>query len=219
MIKAIIFDMDGVIIDSVSFHFGIWSEVMERYNISIDENILHDLNGMDTPSIAEYLCEKFSIGVHPSVIVDEKKRLAYGRMIDGMPFFSGVEDTLKKLKRLGYHIGLGTSSTKNGVELAIGTRLDNLEFDAIATDSDVERGKPAPDIFLKCAELMGVDPQECVVVEDSINGIIAAKTGKMKAIALTTTFPERAFEHIEIKPDLIIHQITEINKELLDGLG
>jgi beta-phosphoglucomutase len=219
MIKAIIFDLDGVIVDSVSFHFGIWKEVMGKYGVSLDENTLREINGMDTITIAEHLVEKYSLPVHPSQLVTEKKKLSRERMTNGMPFFPGVESTLTILKRLGYYLGLGTSNSRSGVELTLGTRLDGLEFDAIATDSDVERGKPSPDIFLKCAEFMKIEPTECVVVEDSISGIVAAKAGKMKAIAITTTFPEKVFRDVEVKPDIIITSISEINSELIKKLN
>jgi HAD superfamily hydrolase (TIGR01509 family) len=218
MIKAIIFDMDGVIVDSISFHFGIWREVMAGYNVKVSDETFAEINGMDTPSVAEHFQEKYSLDVHPVVIANEKRKIALERMQHGLPLFPGAENTLILLKRLGYRIGLGSSSIRMGIEISLVKLIGKFEFDAIVGEEDVQHAKPFPDIFLKCAERMEILPEECIVVEDAENGIIAAKKAGMKAIAITTTSKEKYFRDSDIKPDMIIKNISEINSELIKKL-
>ncbi|MFW6449550.1 MAG: HAD family hydrolase [Nanoarchaeota archaeon] len=214
MINTIIFDMDGVIIDSVKVHFRIWKEVAAKYNVEFDEKFLDRVNGMDTPRIAQTLVDEFKLSASADEIAVEKRRLSGEKIKEGVELFPGVKDTLGNLKKLGYRIGLATMSPREHVENALGTNILNLELDKIVTADDVANPKPAPDIFLKCAEKLGKEPEQCVVVEDAINGITAAKSAGMKAIALTTTTSKDKFT----EADAIIPSIKNLNSDLIHAL-
>lgn len=214
MINTVIFDMDGVIVDSVGLHFETWREVGKDYGIEISQDMLDKLNGMDTPRISEYLVEEFKLDAKPEEISELKRNLSGEKLKKGVEIFPGVKETLGNLKKLGYRIGLATMTPRNHVEFSLGPNLLQLELDQIVTDDDVQNAKPAPDVFLKCAEKLGKEPEQCVVIEDSLNGIKAAKAAGMKAIALTTTTAREKF----VDADAIISSIKQINPDLINAL-
>lgn len=214
MINTVIFDMDGVIVDSVGLHLETWQEVGNNYGIEIKRDLFDQLNGMDTPKISEYLVKEFGLDAKPEEISKLKRSISGEKLKKGVEIFPGVKNTLGNLKKLGYRIGLATMTPREHVEFSLGPNLLQFELDQIVTDDDVENAKPAPDVFLKCAEKLGKDPEQCVVIEDSLNGITAAKAAGMKAIALTTTTSREKF----VDADAIISSIKQLNPDLINAL-
>jgi len=215
MIKAIIFDMDGTLVDSMPIHIEIWKELAQKYSIDFSRDLIDELNGKNTPDIAGELVERFSLDIDPVKLAEEKRSLSHKLIVDGVALYEGALDTLILLKRLGYRLGIATSTPRDHAELTLGAQFHDLELDAIVTDSEIENSKPAPDIFLRCAEEICVSPSECIVVEDSINGIMGAKKAGMKAVAITNTTPREKFT----MADWIIDNIKEINSELIEKLN
>lgn len=213
MIKAVIFDMDGVIVNSIPIHFQIWKEVGEKFGFVMNHDLFDEINGMDTKTIAKYLVKQLSLDINPEIIWVEKRQIAGNRLKHGVELFLYIKETLTELKHLGYKIGLATSTTREHQKLALGKNIDL--FDEIITDDDIMNCKPAPDIFMKCAEVLGVPYENCVVVEDAINGIKAAKAGGMKAIAITNTTSAEKFGIA----DAVISNMKELNKEFLDSFS
>jgi HAD superfamily hydrolase (TIGR01509 family) len=212
MIKAIIFDMDGVIVNSIPIHFQIWKEVGEHFGFAIDSNLFDEVNGMDTRAIAKYFVEKFSLNINPEKIWVEKRKIAGDRLEGGVELFPNVEETLTHLKKLDYKIGLATSTPRNHQKITLGKYF--TLFDKIVTVDDVLNSKPAPDIFMKCAEELRVPYENCVVVEDAINGVKAAKAGGMIAVAITNTTDANKFD----LADAVISNIKVLNQKFLDKL-
>ncbi len=213
MIKAVIFDMDGVIVDSVGLHFDVWKEVGDRFGFVMDHDFFDSLNGMDTGDIAKVVVKKFSLEASPEEIAGYKKEIAVDIFRGGAKLFGGVADVLTRLKESGYKVGLATSTNLDLVKETLGEHISM--FETIITDDDIMNSKPAPDIFMKCAELLQVPYDECVVVEDSINGIIAAKKAGMKAVAITNTSPSWKFT----MADAVISRIEELDRAFIANLG
>lgn len=187
-IKAFIFDMDGVLIDSEVWHlkaklatlkfFG-WDMTAE--DIDYEAYIGRSTNAFFTDFIA----------AHPESTVDwetmaRKKHDLYREMLAHDPAFSpvaGVKELLERLQEHGYIIGLGTSSVREMVDLVL-NRFDLMQyFQEITTSDEVAHAKPEPDIYLLAAKKLGVKPAECCVVEDATSGIKAAKAAGMHCIA------------------------------------
>ncbi|MFW6014670.1 MAG: HAD family hydrolase [Nanoarchaeota archaeon] len=214
MIDTVIFDMDGVIINSVEIHFNIWREVAKKFNAEISDDFINKTNGMNTPEIAAFLVKEFNLDAKAQDISAEKRKLSGEKLKEGIPLFDGVQETISTLKKLGYKIGLATMTPKNHVEYALGKNLFELEFDAVVTDDDVKRPKPEPDVFLKCAEELQSPPEKCVVIEDALNGVTAARKAGMYAIAVTTTTSREHF----VNAHAIIQKTSELNNDLVMAL-
>ncbi len=214
MIDTVIFDMDGVIINSVNIHFDIWREVAKKYDVQISDDFINKTNGMNTPEIASFLIKEFNLNADPHDISVAKRKLSGEKLKEGVPLFEGVKETISTLKKLGFKIGLATMTPRNHVEYALGRNLFDLEFDAVVTDDDVERPKPEPDVFLKCAQYLDSSPENCVVIEDALNGVEAARKAGMYAIAVTTTTTRDNFHNAHA----IIQKTSELTNDLIKAL-
>jgi len=210
MVQAIIFDMDGVIVDSMNIHYNIWKKTGEKFGFVFDKDLLDSVNGMDTLRIAHEVIEKFSLSVNADEIVKFKRELSENALKSSVKLFDDVFETINFLKETGKKIGLATSTPSNQMKLTLGQQINKLPFDTIITDDLVQNPKPAPDIFMKCAETLGVPYSDCAVIEDSLCGIHAAKTAGMIGIAITNTTVAEKFT----EADYIISNLTEL-KEMI----
>lgn len=215
-IKGIIFDMDGTLVDSIGAHYDAWKKAFAKYGLEMTREYFDKVNGMSTPKIAELVVDEFKLQIEPKELSDEKRRVVNDILLRGTEVYNGVDNALITLKRLGYHLALGTSSIRNHMEIEMGTHLNTIEFDSLITADDVENAKPAPDIYLKSAELLGFKPEECIVVEDAINGVKAAKAAGMKCIAVTTTTPRQKL--VDAGANAIISSIDKISSRLIEQI-
>lgn len=183
MTKAVIFDMDGVIIDSEPVHFESDRLTMRDYGIEIQDSVLIRYVGISNPEMWAEL--RFEYKLTPSVDEIIKKQMSYKELLFNsgklIPI-NGIKELLQTLKRNNIKIGLASSSPRSFIELI----LDNLcikdYFNAVVSGEEVLKSKPEPDIFLKTAALLKTAPCDCIVIEDSVHGIKAAKTAGMKSI-------------------------------------
>jgi HAD superfamily hydrolase (TIGR01509 family) len=211
-IRAIIFDMDGVIIDSIPMHIKVWKDVLKKRGADFTERMIYEANGRSTEDVAKLCCMRFRLKEPAKKIVEEERALVQKRL-GTVKLFSGVKSTLARLRKK-YMLGLATSTNRK--DTAFFKRKFSMEdcFGAFVNSEEVEHAKPSPEIFLLCAKKLGVKPSECVVVEDSIAGIVAAKDAGMGCIALATTFPREKLK----KADIILNDINEINDKLIQKL-
>ena len=182
MIKAVIFDFDGTMIDSET----LWHKA---YNVWLQEHHGHEfpleLFVRNAGSDGQEIFMELENCIGHAVAWDDMQDWSYQQVhhwadeLDPMP---GVVELLKQAKELGLKVSTGTSSRAFRVTAQL-DRLDLMKyFDALSTVDLVERAKPYPDIFLKAAELLGVEPEECLVIEDSANGLAAATTAGMPCL-------------------------------------
>jgi HAD superfamily hydrolase (TIGR01509 family) len=188
-IQAIIFDMDGVIVDSESRHERAFLEVVreigyaERFDLRVADYIGRSDQELWVDFVARH---------QPPQPLAELLAMKRARMVEiirrEQPVFDGLPNLVEKLSAR-YALGLASGSERVVVEEVL--RLERLGklFQAVVSGSDILHGKPAPDIFLRAAELLKVRPQSCCVVEDSKPGVAAALAAGMKVIAITNTHP------------------------------
>lgn len=200
-IDAVLFDMDGLLLDSEP----LWDEVTDAFcaarGARYTETDSQACRGRGVDNTARYLSETkgFPLDVEGDVALIEA---AFVAAVPGAPYCVGAEELLRSLHgRLP--IALGSSSPRHIVEAALVARGALALFGAVVTGSDVERRKPAPDIFLACARLLDVDPARCLVLEDSVAGCEAARAAGMRAFGVLPTAGE-ALRSVatEIHPDL-----------------
>ena len=173
MKKGVIFDLDGVIVDTAPFHYLAWKETAERLGIIIDEEFNEGLKGIDRYNSLQKILEfgNISLSEDEKDILMTEKNNRYLELLDGLnreSILQGIEDFISELKRNGYKLALASAS-KNAPFILKKTGLYEY-FDNIAEPGSV-RAKPHPDIFLKGAELLGLGVSECVGIEDSYAGI------------------------------------------------
>ncbi len=180
---AVIFDMDGVIFDTERVYMGIFVDVYAEYGYEMNKGIYSTLIGRDRQSITKSLYEIY--GPHfPAKEIFEKCDAGLKKAIDTgkVPMKDGALEIFRYLKNNNFKMALATSSHKEKLEMQL--KIHNLEevFDEIVCADDVVRSKPDPSIFLAAARKLKVNPEECIVIEDSPAGIEAAHNANMMSI-------------------------------------
>jgi beta-phosphoglucomutase len=182
---AVLFDLDGVIIDTTELHYSVWREFAEARGIACSREMLLATNGRKA---SETICR-----------VNE--RLAS----EPVPAVQGVVEFVKRLAAKQIPRAVATSAVPKNATLSLVRVGLQGYFDAMVTAADVKHGKPHPEPYLKAAQALGVSPERCLVVEDSVAGIRAAHAAGAKCLALATTFSKETLEaeHPEwLIPDL-----------------
>lgn len=187
-LKAVIFDLDGVIVFTDRFHYQAWKKMADDMGIYFDEEINNRLRGVSRMDSLEIILERYE---GQPLSGQEKEELAaqknetYRELLKTMTpqdVSDEVRETLSELHRRGYKLSLGSSS-KNAKFIL--ERVELLEaFDAISDGTNITRSKPDPEVFLKGAEFLGENPKECLIVEDAEAGIDAGIAGGMKTAAI-----------------------------------
>ncbi|WP_242206105.1 HAD family hydrolase [Aestuariivivens insulae] len=184
MLKAVIFDMDGVIVDSEPLHRKAYREMFEEVGIEVSDSLYESYTGQATLPICQHLCQHFNLTEKPETLV-ALKRKHFKYLFDNDDSFKlidGVLDLIKDYYHNGLTLVLGSSASMPNIE-RIFDRFDlNQYFKAKLSGADLEQSKPHPEIFIKAAQASGFSAKECMVIEDSTNGIEAAKAANIFCI-------------------------------------
>jgi len=184
--RAVIFDMDGVIVLTAKAHWAAWSAVAMARGVELSRQRFLSFNGLANADICARL---FGDAVTPQLVagVAADKEVAFRRAIGNrVPLAPGLLELLSQLRQQGIAVALGSSAPAENVDLVLdGGRVRQL-FDAVVHADMVRRGKPAPDIFSLAAEMVDVEPGRCVVIEDAPLGIRAALAAGIRVVALAT---------------------------------
>lgn len=190
--KAVIFDLDGVICHTDRFHFLAWKEMADRLGVEFNERINDRLRGVSRMESAEIILENYKgrLTTEEKAAFANEKNEIYKRLLLKMTpadLSSEVKNTLEKLRASGILLAIGSSSKNAGLILErIG--LKNF-FDAVSDGNNITRSKPDPEVFVKAGEMLGVEPGECLVVEDAEAGVKAALAGGMECAAIGPAAP------------------------------
>jgi len=184
--KALIFDLDGTIANTMPNHFISWRKAVSPYGIDFNATLFMELTGMPRTATIEKLNEMFGTKMNPEM-VGKVKEDHFKTLVNLTEEIEMVTDVIRK-----YHsvlpMSIGTGSTKNGAKKTLEVIGFENYFDIVITADDIINHKPHPETFLKCAELMGIKPQDCVVFEDGILGINAAQEAGMMVIDVNDYF-------------------------------
>ena len=182
--KAVIFDMDGTLIDSVNADYLAWQKVFADYDKSLAFHEYMPLLGMRSFSVVERFFNPENEEEQTKILT--KKSIYFREIIDdhGIELIPFADDFIKRLKEHNVPLALATSSRQAKMKMVMEKVGLFSYFDAIVTAEDVTNGKPAPEIFLKAASMLDVMPGDCIVFEDTVSGIRAAKSAMMKCVAL-----------------------------------
>jgi beta-phosphoglucomutase len=186
-IDALIFDMDGVLADTEPLHVKAWDTTLTGIDTSTVVHERSKLAGMSSVEIAQELIRLFKLEVTWQELVARKREIYRAMIIDGCEPFPGLAEELARWK--GRPLSLVTSSTRWEVDMLLGHFGFHGLFDPVVTSDDVPKAKPAPDSYLLAIQRLGLPAAHCVVIEDSTNGIQAAKAAGAQVVAVTTTHP------------------------------
>jgi beta-phosphoglucomutase family hydrolase len=218
MLKAVIFDMDGVLIDSEPFHLVVNEKIFANLGINLSEDEYHSFIGTTHKDMWSTIKKRYNLpqSVPELVNMQVSGNIDYIKNEEIEPIkIKGVARLLSKIARENIRTGIASSSPTEVIELVINKLKISNYFSAIVGGEEIEKGKPSPDIFLKAAKRLNAEPSECIVIEDSKNGVLAAKAAEMKCVGFKN--PNSGNQDLE-KADLIIDNYDSLNINILKNL-
>jgi beta-phosphoglucomutase family hydrolase len=206
---AVIFDMDGVLVDNAHYHERAFAEYFDRYGITLAPEMFGRGN-------EELMAELF-----PNESKERHRELADGKEAYYRQIYeshikpvAGLIEFLEDLKTNDVLIAVGSSAPVENIDFVLDKLRIRNYFDAVVVAAMVRRAKPAPDIYLKAAELLNIKPEKCIVFEDALAGIKAARAAGMKVVGVATSLPKERLT----ETDRIINNFTEITVDELNKL-
>lgn len=206
--EAVIFDLDGSLVDSMWIWKDIDIEYLARFDVALPEDLQESIEGMSFSETAVYFKERFSIPDSLEQMKSDWNQMAWDKYTHEVPLKPGIKSFLEGCKAHGIQLGIATSNSRELVDnIAAVHGLDNY-FSCIMTACEVERGKPFPDIYLAVAKKLNVKPENCLVFEDIVPGIMAGKNAGMEVCAVED---EYSAEDRERKSQLADYYIEDFN--------
>jgi len=211
MNKAVIFDMDGVLIDSEPLHVKVETKLFSEKGIPLSKDMAMRFAGTTSLSMWTTLVNEFSLKENPVDLAMESN----GRFIRELKdttksiLFDGVKNVLENLKHKGFILALASSSSREIVDTVLNRYDLGKFFKVTVSGSEVKESKPHPEIFLLAAKKLNISPSNCIVVEDSTNGVKAARLAGMKCIG----FKPNGNHHELRNANQVIHSYSEFEKK------
>ncbi len=181
---AVIFDMDGVLADTESLHFDAVNKVLAPFGKRLPDEKNSEYLGMDLPAFWEVMIEMFQLEAAARELAAVHADAVIQGILKGIQALPGVEQCVSGMLMRGLVLAVGTSSPRNVTEAVLEELGLRRTFKVVVTADDVPHGKPEPDIFLEASHRLGVSPEDCMVIEDSPKGLLAARRAGMFAVAV-----------------------------------
>lgn len=213
-----IFDMDGLLIDSEPLWYEAAIEVMEEFDVFISQDAYNTTTGLRTKEFLQHWFGFFNLDIKKIPTTEEKiTSLVISKVISKGEMMDGVTHVLSLIKKHGFKIGLASSSPLLLIDAVLKkTELEDI-FSIKTSAEYLPFGKPHPQVFLNCAEALGSQPTECICFEDSFNGMIAAKAGRMKCIVVP--HPEEFQQSRWQAADLVLNSLSVLTEKNLINLN
>jgi beta-phosphoglucomutase len=219
LIKAIVFDFDGVLANSEPLHLRSYQEIFEPHGVKLDaKTYCERYLGFDDEGAFRQIADDFGLILADEeieLLMVQKSRRLEALLTNVNVMYPGAASCARTLAAV-WPVGIASGALRHEIELMLrGTGLlDTFKFIVAAGETD--RTKPAPDPYLRAAELHGVPPSACVAIEDSHWGLESARTAGLRTIAITHTYPR---DTLTAGADLVVDSLTEITPELVKELG
>jgi beta-phosphoglucomutase len=209
MLKAFIFDMDGVLVDSMPYHVDAWISTLNEIGINISRQDLYDIEGSNNEGLINLVFSRNgrTPGPHDYEDLAKRKNKIFNGINKIHPY-KGMVDCLDQLKKK-YRLGVVSGSDNKIVHLIINKFFSEV-FDIVISGDDVKEGKPSPEPYLKAAEMLGFLQDEYIVIENAIMGVESAKSAGLYCVAVASYIEPKKLE----KADLIFKEHSELVKYL-----
>lgn len=211
-IKAVIWDLDGTLINSVDHHWDAWRAVMAEERITLTfEDFVADFGKRNDEILRGRIDPQMSDAEVARIALSKEEKYRQSIRAKGLVLLPGAQEWLTRLRAEGWQQALGTSAPRGNID-AVFAALDIAPFfDAVMSSEEVKAGKPAPDVFLAAAAKMKVAPEACLVVEDAPAGVEAARRAGMKSLGVLTT-------HNALQADWVFANLAEVPPDFFGQL-
>jgi HAD superfamily hydrolase (TIGR01509 family) len=209
MLSAIIFDLDGVLADSEPWWSQIDAKLLAKYGVTYRGEYHQNVVGVSYRIAVEFYKKAFGLSVPTEEMMRRRGEIATEFFANRVGLFPKVEEVLQELRQMKLHLAVATSSLSASARPFLDRHQLTGFFQVIVTGEEVERGKPAPDIYLRAADKLGIPADACLVVEDALPGVAAAKAANMRVVAI----PDRRFvdpDEYEKKADYVLGSLKEL---------
>jgi beta-phosphoglucomutase len=216
MRRAVIFDVDGVLVDSYDAHFRSWRDVLREHGLDMSEDDFAQTFGRTSREIIRRF---WGDEVDDSTVrtIDDRKEALYRDLVrTAFPAMDGAVALIDALRAAGFALAVGSSAPPENVVLTLDGLGRRDAFEAVVTGRDVTRGKPDPQVFLVAAERLGLTPRRCAVIEDAPAGIRAATAAGMANVALLGTAPRATL--LEAGAHLAVESLRDLSPEIVARL-
>jgi len=186
-IRAVIFDLDGVLADSEPWWNKIDAQLLAEHGVNYSGEYHRNVLGVSYRLAVEFYRKAFGLSASIEELMRRRGEIATEFFANHIGLFPNVKDVLQHLRDMKLHLAVATSSVSASARPFLDRHQLTKYFEVIITGDEIERGKPAPDIYLWAAEKLGVAPDECLVIEDSLSGVAAAKAAGMRVAAIPDT--------------------------------
>jgi HAD superfamily hydrolase (TIGR01509 family) len=214
VIEAVIFDLDGILIDSEHVWDEVRQELAKERGGRWSDSASRDMMGMSSIEWSRYMRDVVGLDEDPEEISAEVVRRLEERYHEELPIIPGSEEALELLAAR-WPLGLASSSNRELIDLVLAESGFGRFFRATVSSEEVPRGKPAPDVYVEAARRLGADPARCAAVEDSENGILAAKAAGMRTIAIPNPrYPPD--EEALAAADAVLETLEELTPQIVE---
>lgn len=217
-VKGVIFDLDGTLVDSMWMWKDIDIEYLGQFGIECPEDLQTGVEGMSFNETANYFKTRFSLKESIEEIQNKWHEMAWDKYANQVPLKEGVMEFLEYLKEHQIPCGIASSNSKELIELIINKYNIANYFKTIRNSNEVAKGKPSPDVYLLAAHDMGVEPEDCLVFEDVIQGVMGGKNAKMKVCNVYDEYSRKDKETLRKIADYHIRNYYEIAAGTFDNL-
>lgn len=209
--KALLFDLDGTLIDSMGIWADIDKEYLKRYGYEVPVDLQKCIEGMHFREVAVYFKDRFNISDSIETIEEDWNNMALQKYAHEVPIKAGALELIKWAKQNNFKLAISTSNSRPLVEAFVKARNLEAYFDFILSGDDIYKSKPDPYVYLLCAEKLCVKPSECLVFEDIVPGILAGKNAGMQVCAVEDRYSAGIREEKISLADYYIETYCDIN--------
>ena len=215
MIAAVVFDLDGVLIDSETVWDDVRESLVRERGGRWTERAQADMMGMSSREWSRYLHEELGLAESPQELNDEVVSRMLVRYRDDLPLIDGAVAAIERLAG-SFPLALASSSNRPLIDAVLATSGLARHFAATVSSEEVARGKPAPDVFLEAARRLGVEPARCAAVEDSANGLRAAHAAGMRVVALPNAHYPPGADTLALA-DVVLSSLDELTADVVQA--